>query len=386
MKKERKILPQKTAPHLPSGQISVFIAVISVLQLIFFLLHFMIYETLIAAFGVGIGGWWLGVLFFVLSISLVTTSILAAISKHPLVQAYYKITGVWFSFVAPLCGACFGFVIIECILPFAGIVVAPIVAGFICFGAAAAVTLYGIWNSTRAQITRVSVSLKNLPEFWHGKKIVFFSDLHLGALWGVGFAKKVVWKISALKPEVVFMGGDLFDGVKCDTDALLAPFKELRPPLGIFYVTGNHEYIRESDVFLDAIRRSNFKMLVNEKIDLRGIQLLGVDYKDTEHEEEFASALGKLEIKKDAPSILLKHVPNHLEVAERAGVSLNLSGHTHRGQFWPLSLITSRIFKGFDYGLKKWDEMAVYTSSGVGTWMSPFRFGTKSEIVEIELI
>jgi uncharacterized protein len=383
-KTRSKILPQQNAPHLPPGGISVFLALVIVLQLMFFLLHFMIYETLVAAFG--IQGRWLDILLLALSLTFVTASILTAKFKDPLVQIYYKIAGIWFAFVGPLCGACFGFVVIEAIVPLAGIAISPAVAGFVCFSVAIVVALYGIWNSARIQVTRVSVVLPNLPEFWNRKKIVFFSDSHLGALWGRGFAVKIVRKINELGPEAVFAGGDLFDGVKCDTDILLAPFKELRPPLGVYLATGNHEYIRESEIFLDAIRRSNIKMLASEKVDLRGIDLIGMDYKDSEKKGAFTAALEKLKPEKNKPSILLKHVPEFLDVAERAGVSLDLSGHTHRGQFWPISLITRHIYKGFDYGQKRLGKMEVYTSSGVGGWMSPFRFGTKSEIVEIKLI
>ncbi len=389
--KNRKILPANNAPHLPPGGVSVFIAVATVLQLIFFFLHFMIYETLGAAFRIETP--WLGILLFALSLTFITATILVTKSKHALAQAYYKLGAIWFSFVAPLCGACFGFVIVEDILPRAGIVVAPFAAGLVCFGTAVLITLYGMWNSTRAEITRIVVKspvTRPWPAFWRGKKIVFFSDSHFGALWGRGSAEKIVRKINALQPEAVLIGGDLFDGPKCDADALLVPFQQLRPPLGIFYVTGNHEYIRgDGEDFLGAIRRSNIKILASEKIDLQGIELVGVDYKDTHKKEDLAAILEKLEIKKDRPegdkpSILIKHVPDFLDAAEQAGVSLTLCGHTHRGQFWPLSLITRRIYKGFDYGLKPWGAMQVYTSSGVGTWMSPFRFGTKSEIVVIE--
>jgi predicted MPP superfamily phosphohydrolase len=81
---------------------------------------------------------------------------------------------------------------------------------------------------------------------------------------------------------------------------------------------------------------------------------------------------------------LARHVPDHLDVAENAGISLQLSGHTHQGQFWPLSWATRYFYKGFDYGFHYFGKMAVYTTSGVGTWMSPFRVGTKAEIVVIE--
>ena len=171
--------------------------------------------------------------------------------------------------------------------------------------------------------------------------------------------------------------------MKCDAARLIAPFKDLRPPQGIYFASGNHEYIRDAEIFFDAIRNAGIRILHDEKVDVQGIDFLGADWKDTHVREDFIAVLEKMNIG-GKPSVLVKHVPDDLDAAERAGVSLQLSGHTHRGQFWPLSIITSLSYKGFDYGLHYFGKMAVYTTSGVGTWMSLFRFGTASEIVVIE--
>jgi len=378
-----KILPHTTASHLPPGGIWIFVASVIVLQALFFLLHYMIYETLVAAFGASALP--LGIPILFLSVTFITASILAVRFDGLLMRFYYRLAGIWTSFIGPFCGASAGFVLLECVLPFIGIDVPPEAAGIFLFGVAAAVTFYGMWNGTRAEITRITVPLPNLPDRWQGKKIAFFSDLHLGAFWNRGFAAKVAKKINAIRPEAIFMGGDLFDGVKCDTDRVLEPFKEMHPPLGVFYITGNHEYIRDPENFIGAVRRLGWKILENEKIDLQGIELAGVDYKDTVQKEPYAAILEQMAIDRNRPSILLKHVPEFLGPAEAAGISLVLSGHTHHGQFWPISLITRRVYAGYDYGLKWFKRMVVYTSSGVGGWMSPFRLGTKSEIVEITL-
>jgi hypothetical protein len=93
--------------------------------------------------------------------------------------------------------------------------------------------------------------------------------------------------------------------------------------------------------------------------------------------------LAKIGIDVNRPSVLLKHIPDHLSAVEKAGVSLQLSGHTHLAQVWPLMYITRKVFKGYDYGLKKIGKMQIYTSCGVGTWGPPLRVFTKSEIVKI---
>jgi predicted MPP superfamily phosphohydrolase len=113
------------------------------------------------------------------------------------------------------------------------------------------------------------------------------------------------------------------------------------------------------------------------------IQIVGVDYRTTTNSDSYTKVLDSLHIDKNIPSILLKHTPMHIDIAEQAGISLQLSGHSHKAQMFPFSLLTRFIFKGFDYGLKRLNNMQVYTSSGVGTWGPPVRVGTKSEIVRI---
>jgi hypothetical protein len=377
----KSVFPEKNAPHVAGG-IPIFIMSALVLQLILLLLHFMIYETVAAAFGVG--GFALALVFGILSLTFISASLLAAVAGNAAIRAYYLLSATWFSFVAPLCGACAGFVVIENLFPLWGWILTPFTAGAICFGAAIAISFYGIWNASHIKVTRVRVPLPNLPEAWRGKRLVFFSDVHLGNIRGSGFVKRIVQKVRALDPSVVAIGGDMFDGMKCDAEELVAPFRNLRPPHGIYFVSGNHEYIRDQDIFFSAIRNAGIRILRNEKTDILGVAVVGVDWYDTDKRENFAAVLEHISLAKDRPSILLRHVPDNLDVAERAGISLQLSGHTHQGQFWPLSLVTHYFYDGFDYGFHYFKKMAVYTTSGVGTWMSPFRFGTKAEIVAIE--
>ena len=96
-------------------------------------------------------------------------------------------------------------------------------------------------------------------------------------------------------------------------------------------------------------------------------------------------SLSRLAIDPRKPSILLKHEPRDLDVAEAAGISLQISGHTHKAQMWPLVYVAQRSYKGFAYGLKRLGRMQVYTSSGVGSWGPPMRVGTDGEIVVITL-
>ncbi len=377
----RAVLPKRNAPHIAGG-VSVFIMVALVLQLILFLLHFMIYEVIGAAFGVH--GFIPALILGILSLTFISASLLAAAGNNMAIRIYYRISAIWFSLVPPLCGACAAFVAMMDLFPVFGWTIMPFMAGVISFGAAIAVSLYGIWNGARLQVRRVTVSLPNLPRAWRGKRLVFFSDVHLGDVYGKNFTKRIVQRVRLLDPTMVVIGGDLFDGMKCDARSLVMPFKDLHPARGIYFVSGNHEYIRDSELFFSAIRSVGIVILHNEKVNLDGMDLIGVDWSDTDKPDDFAAVLERLHLQKGQPNILLRHAPDNLHVAERAGISLQLSGHTHHGQFWPLSLATRYFYQGFDYGLHYFGRMALYTSSGIGTWMSPFRFGTKAEIVAIE--
>jgi predicted MPP superfamily phosphohydrolase len=126
------------------------------------------------------------------------------------------------------------------------------------------------------------------------------------------------------------------------------------------------------------------RVLYNEKVDLDGLQIIGVDYRDARRESDFKKILEKMNIDRTKPSILLKHVPTHLHVSKEQGISLQLSGHTHRGQVFLFRFITSLVYQGYDYGLKRFGGLQVYTSSGAGTWGPPMRLDTKPEIVVIE--
>jgi predicted MPP superfamily phosphohydrolase len=280
----------------------------------------------------------------------------------------------------------FAYYLIATIIYHFNIYIPSALIGGLTLGVVFLIHTYASWQTRRPKFTYVTVSLPNLPESWRGKRIVFVSDVHLGAISGTRFCAKVVEKIKAESPEMVLIGGDLFDGVKCHPGELIAPFGELHPPEGIYYVTGNHEYVNGSiGSFMDSIRNTHIRILHNEVVDVRGLQIAGTDWKETRRADAYAKIIDGLRIDRGKPSILIKHEPSDLAVAEKAGVSLQLSGHTHHGQIWPLRIITKRVYRGFDYGLKKLRTLQIFTSSGVGTWGPPLRFGTKAEIVAITL-
>jgi predicted MPP superfamily phosphohydrolase len=358
------------------------IASLLVFQALLVIVHLALYGVLNAAFG--IGGTLAKTLFVVLSLTFVAASLLTHSMKGKWVDWFYTAAAYWFGLVNFLFAGVVMFFFASYVLYARNDYVSPAVLAGISLGLFFLLHLYGTWASGRAGITHVRIVMTNLPEWWRGKTAVFVSDIHLGNVRGSAFAEKVAKKIAALAPQAVFIGGDLYDGSACDAQALIEPLQALHAPQGIYFVTGNHEfYLPDMPVALAAIRNAGVTILENETVELHGLTVAGVDNQATHRKDDFARILQEMKVPRATPAILLKHEPSDLQVAHDAGMALVLSGHTHRGQIFPLNFFTRQIYHGFDYGLKRLDDMQVYTSSGVGTWGPPLRLGTKSEIVQI---
>jgi predicted MPP superfamily phosphohydrolase len=256
----------------------------------------------------------------------------------------------------------------------------------VLIGMAFVACLYGFINAAVIRITRINVQLSGLSSSWKGKTAVWVSDTHLGQVRNFGFAQKIATMVQGLHPDIIFVGGDLYDGEAADVDKVIEPFSRISAPYGIYFITGNHEEFYDNTRYLQAARRAGMQILYNEKVELDGLQIIGVDYRDTRREEQFKTILEKMGIDRHKPSILLKHAPLNLNVAREHGVLLQLSGHTHRGQVFLFRFITSRVYQGYDYGLKRFGNLLVYTSSGAGTWGPPMRVDTKPEIVVIKFL
>jgi predicted MPP superfamily phosphohydrolase len=257
---------------------------------------------------------------------------------------------------------------------------------------AAATGIYGILHGNTIQIRHVDVAISSASAgktfSWKNRTAIFVSDVHLGQVRGAAFAKKMTEKILSLKPDIVFIGGDLYDGAKVDETAIIEPLRELTKTggFGVYFVMGNHEEFNVSTTprYVQAIKNIGIKILDDEMVTIDGLQVIGVDHGSTEKREHFISILERItagHFDPTLPTILLKHEPRDLDVAAKAGITLQISGHTHYGQIFPVNLVTRLTFKGLDYGLKKCGNMHVYTSSGIGTWGPPLRVGTASEIV-----
>jgi hypothetical protein len=370
---------------------------ILVIQVLLFLAHWFVYSTCIA-FWPGItptAAADLRVAMLVLAFSFVTASLLSFHFSNVAVQLFYWAAAVWlgflnfFFFASVLIRLAWDSLRISHVAANSAAIRSPLAAAI--YSIAALTGIYGLINARIIRVRRVAVQIPDLPAEWHGRKGVLLSDLHLGPINGVHFCRRLVALVSSFHPDVVFLPGDLFDGTKGDLDRLLSPFDELSPPLGTYFSTGNHEEFTSAAHHIEAIKRVGIRVLANEQVVIDGLRIGGVLYHDSSSPLHMKAALSSMrpndpDSGRTQPGILLNHAPTRLPIVEQAGFSLQLSGHTHGGQFVPYTWITRRIYGRFTRGLHRFGSLQVYTSTGAGAWGPPMRVGTRPEIVLLDFI
>ena len=363
-----------------------FLGFIATIQLVLFITHYFLYQTW--TFGLPPGGspekLWIGLILGLLSISFVTASTLAFSYTNTPVRVLYRIAAVWMGFLSFLFVAAIVSWITYAITSTAGIIlnfhhlVRALSAVGLAFG------LYGLFNASHTRITRARIQLENLPEAWRGRKAALVSDIHLGHVRNGSFLRRLVGKILKEEPDAIFIAGDLYDGTAIDAASAAAPLSRLTAPQGVYFVAGNHEQFGDDTKYLNAVAAAGVRVLKNERVTVDGLQIVGVPYNSATSRRDLASVLSEVPLDRDRASILITHAPDHPHIAEAAGFSLQLSGHTHLGQFIPWSWMARRIYRQFVYGLSRIGRMQVFTSSGAGTWGPPLRLGSNPEIVVLE--
>lgn len=359
-----------------------FIIFVAVIQSILFMGHWTLYETW--TFSSGSPGLRLRVALGILSISFIGSSLLAFRYTNAVVRVVYKTAAIWLGLLSFLFIAALGSWIVFGISRIVGLDIRFHHIVEVMFGIAVTVGIYGLLNASCTRITRATIQLANLPEAWRGRTAALISDLHLGHVRNGNFLRRMVIKILKEEPDAIFIAGDLYDGTAIDEHRAAEPLKRLAAPQGVYFVAGNHEQFGDDSKYLNAVAAAGVRVLSNEKVEVDGLQIVGVPYRHATHQSRFASALHAIGLDRDRASILLVHAPDHPEVAEAAGVSLQLSGHTHLGQFIPWSWLARRVYRQFVYGLSRIGKMQVFTSSGAGTWGPPLRLGSNPEIVMLK--
>jgi predicted MPP superfamily phosphohydrolase len=356
-----------------------------IVQSILLATHLFIYETWISArmapSRAEIDGARDGLL--ALAFTFPAASLLAWRYSNAVVRSIYRVAATWLGFMSFFFLAACATWIMYGVAAAAGVGYERQNMAFAIFGAAFGAGFYGVVNSQRIRVRQITVKLPNLPEHWRGRLAAFVSDLHLGHVRGYRFAQRLVALLSGLGPDIVFVGGDLYDGTEVDAGRLAEPLREIISPLGTYFVAGNHEEFTDRTKYLEAVKNSGVRVLNNEMVVVDGLQIVGVHHHETLNSQQFRAILKNANVDPMCASILLTHAPHHLPIAEEEKIGLQLSGHTHAGQFFPFTWITKRIYGRFVYGLKSLGSLLVYTSCGVGTWGPPMRVGTSPEVVLI---
>ena len=362
------------------------IGFIAIIQFVLFLTHFLLYETwtFSSAGGDAHGALWIKLVFAFLSMSFVAASLLAFRHTNAALRAFYRAAAVWLGLLSFLFVAAVSSWIIFGVARLAGLDLNFHRIVELLFGVAVVAGLYGVFNAGWTRITRTTVRLANLPEAWRGRKAALISDVHLGHVRNGSFLRRMVAKILREEPDAIFIAGDLYDGTAIDAGRAAEPLNKLTAPHGVYFVAGNHEQFGDDSKYLNAITAAGVRVLSNEKVEVDGLQIIGVPYRNATQHGHLASVLDSIRLDRDRASILLTHAPDYPEIAEAAGVSLQLSGHTHVGQFIPWSWMARRIYRQFVYGLSRIGKMQVFTSSGAGTWGPPLRLGSNPEIVVLQ--
>lgn len=255
------------------------------------------------------------------------------------------------------------------------------------------ITLIGFIMARRvARVVDVEVSLAGLPEALEGFTIAQISDLHVGPTIKRPFVERVVERVNRLEADLVAITGDLVDGTVRDLAHHTEPLARLESRHGTYVVTGNHEYYSGAHAWIRELRRLGACVLINEHVlldhDGATVAIAGVTDWSAHHfdpahrSDPQAAAHGAPE---HATKVLLAHQPRSARFAVSAGYHLQLSGHTHGGQFWPWNFFV-RLQQPFTAGLKRVGEMWIYISRGTGYWGPPMRFGIPSEITRIRLV
>jgi predicted MPP superfamily phosphohydrolase len=256
---------------------------------------------------------------------------------------------------------------------------------------AAVIVAWGHWNALHPKIIRLELALPRVPGAPEQVRVVVASDLHLGTLVTQARVRGWVETINALQPDLILLPGDVIDeDLPPVVENNLGEFlRDLRAPLGVYAVTGNHEYIGGVEAAVQYLEEHDVKVLRDRAIPLAGGAFWLAGREDASigrFRGERRAPLREIlqPIPPGVPIVVMDHQPIALAEAAAAGAALQVSGHTHDGQLWPNKYIVRALF-GFSSGVGLVDRMTAYISPGLGTWGPPVRVGNRAEILDLIL-
>ena len=259
-------------------------------------------------------------------------------------------------------------------------------------GISGTASTYGFYSSRKGPtVIDQDIFIESLPDQFDNFSIAQISDLHVGPTIKIKYVENVLKKIEHVNPDLIAVTGDLVDGSVKHLSKDLQPFKDMVASHGTFFVTGNHEYYSGVDPWLDETDRLGMTNLINEnrlilkegaQIALAGITDFRAHQMKKGHRSDPAKALGTID--EDMVKVMLAHQPNSIHAVHEVGVDLQLSGHTHGGQFWPFTYPT-KLANAYLAGHYDHDGTQIYVNRGTGYWGPPLRIGVPAEITLIRL-
>lgn len=253
------------------------------------------------------------------------------------------------------------------------------------FALIAVLLLIGNYRFNHPKIVRLNLETDKSKQY-KDLKIVAVSDIHLGFSIRKKKLQRYVDMMNAEKPDIILMAGDVSDrSIKpIIRQNMEEELKQLKAPLGIYAINGNHEHYAETTkATSEYLQKAGIHMLIDSTVLINdAFYLIGRDDRMNRHRKALSTLVKGLN--PDFPKILLDHQPYNLKNAQRNGIDLQISGHTHEGQFFPGNLFVKKMFE-VQYGYKKIGSTHYYVSSGLGIWGPQYRIGTQSEMVVITL-
>jgi len=250
------------------------------------------------------------------------------------------------------------------------------------------VMVFGYCNSRNIKPKEVEMFLPRLPAEHDALSIALVSDIHLGIIIHEERLEEVVDGVNTLEPDIILIGGDVFDESERIVDNMVGTLSRLRSRYGVFAVLGNHDFYAGHKALVGIMERANITVLRNRLVTVPGvINIVGLDDPEgARFGEPWGGSIEDLVSEKDdaLPTLLVYHPPIRMDEFAAAGIDVMVSGHSHNGQIFPFCYITNLVY-AIGYGYGRVGSMQVYVSSGVGTWGPPMRVGTHSEIVKITL-
>ena len=240
--------------------------------------------------------------------------------------------------------------------------------------------IIGLLDAGFPRVKNISVHLAN----WQGKRIVQLSDVHLGSIYGISFLDKQITKVNALNPDLIVITGDLFDGTENRLDTFGPELAKLKAKNGVIFVPGNHDTYLGLDKIAPVLHQANILMLRDQAITIDGLEVIGLDLHLLTKDDN-NPAVKDLRAYTGQARLLLKHVPMDVAWAKNLHIGLQLSGHSHNGQMFPLQMLTYLFYGKYQYGLHTDGAYNIYTSSGLGSWGPPVRTFNQAEIVNITI-